>query len=267
MRKASSRKEIPKKTVSKARAEVKAGTKRWAKASSQKSPRVFKSQEKLPRTVSPSSKVTRRKTSVTRAASVKALKSKNLRGSTVTGAEPLKAQKRSVHNSYPARTVLIKQFEAAVRLLYRQEFKKARDAFKKVIRGENQDKEISERALTRIRLCEQKIAQKMPSPRTVEDHYNLAVALMNNGRYDESINHLNKALRLNPKCDYVIYALAINNCRLGDMAGALRNLKLAINLKAENRFLAQRDPDFEPLLQDSRFISMVYSEKTDAVTP
>ena len=162
---------------------------------------------------------------------------------------------------------MIKQYETAVRLLYRQEFEKARDVFEKVIREDSWDKEISERALTRLRLCEQKISQKSPSPRTMEDHYNLAVTLMNSGRYEEAINHLNKALKQNPKCDYVIYALAISNCRLGNMAEALRNLKLAINLKAENRFLAQREPDFEPLLQDSHFISIVYSEKTDFATP
>lgn len=181
--------------------------------------------------------------------------------------EALKVQKQSLRMSPSARPILIKRYETAVRLFYRQEFEKARDAFEKVIRGDIQDKDISERALTRLRLCEQKISQKSPSPRTVEDHYNLAVTLMNSGQYEESINHLNKALKQNPKCDYVIYALAISNCRLGNMAGAVKNLKLAINLKAENRFLAQRDPDFEPLLQDSCFISIVHPEKTASATP
>ena len=285
MRKAASRKKISQKAILKSRSAVKTGTKRQAnaKVSSQKSSRVFKSQEKQTQSVGPNSKITRGKTSVGRPARVKALKPKDSRDSTVFGVEPsnrgtsrqnkkmkhetLKTQKRSLRMSSPGRTVLIKQYETAVRLLYRQEFEKARDVFEKVIRGDSQDKEISERALTRLRLCEQKISQKSPSPRTVEDHYNLAVTLMNSGRYEEAINHLNKALKQNPKCDYVIYALAISNCRLGNRAEALRNLKLAINLKAENRFLAQRDPDFEPLLQDSCFISIVYPEKTASATP
>ena len=285
MRKGSSRKKITQKAIRESRSAVKAGTKRQAKAkvSSQKPSKVFKSQAKQTQSVGPNSTRTRGTASIGLSARVKGLKPKDSRDSTKLGAKPsnrgtsrrnkkmkqeaLKVQKRSLPRSSSARTVLIKQYETAVLLLYRQEFEKARDCFEKVIRGDSQDKEISERALTRLRLCEQKISQKSPSPRTVEDHYNLAVTLMNSGHYEESINHLNKALKQNPKCDYVIYALAISNCRLGNMAGAVENLKLAINFKAENRFLAQRDPDFEPLLQDSCFISIVYPEKTDSATP
>jgi tetratricopeptide (TPR) repeat protein len=154
----------------------------------------------------------------------------------------------------------------AVRLLYRQQFEKARSAFEKVIATDGQDKEICERALTHLRLCQQKIARRPRAPRTTEEHYNVAITLINNGRYEESIHHLNRALKLSPKCDYVIYALAVSNCRLGNIESALKNLKLAINLKAENRFLAQRDADFAPLARDSRFISLIYPGEPSAAT-
>lgn len=177
-----------------------------------------------------------------------------------------KSSKLRSRPAHPARSTLIKRYEVAVRLLYRQQFEKARSAFEKVIATDGQDKEICERALTHLRLCQQKIARRPRAPRTTEEHYNVAITLINNGRYEESIHHLNRALKLSPKCDYVIYALAVSNCRLGNIESALKNLKLAINLKAENRFLAQRDADFAPLARDSRFISLIYPGEPSAAT-
>ena len=164
------------------------------------------------------------------------------------------------------RGTLIKQYETAVRLLYRQQFEQARDAFKKVISADGRDNEIRERALTHIRLCQNKMARRQPVPKTMEELYNVAITLINDGRFQESIKHLNRALKRKPKCDYVIYALAACYCRLGNRESALKHLKLAIDLKMENRFLAQRDADFELLVRDPRFASLVFPEEPPVAT-
>ena len=164
----------------------------------------------------------------------------------------------------PVRAASLKQYEAAVRLLYSHEYEKAKVAFDKVIAAFGDDKEVVERSKIHLRLCEQKIARKPAAPRTPDEHYDLAIALMNDGKYEESLDHLNKALKANPKCDYVIYALAITHCRTGNFDRALANLQTAIGLKPENRFLAQRDSDFEVLKQDSRFVSLVFPDQPPA---
>jgi len=179
--------------------------------------------------------------------------------------KPKAAQPR-VRSAQTGRSTLIKRYEAAVRLLYRQQFEQAREAFEKVISTDGQDKEIYERALTHIRLCQNKLARKQPAPKSAEEIYNVAITLINDGRYQESMKHLNRALKQNPKCDYVIYALAVCDCRLGNRDRALKHLKLAIELKLENRFLAQRDADFEPLMRDSRFVSLVFPEAPPVAT-
>src|SRR2546425_156781 len=175
--------------------------------------------------------------------------------------ETRRADSKTLKVLSPLRTASVKQYESAVKLLYAQEFEKAKTAFEKLIQVYGDDREVLERAKIHLKLCELKIAKKPPTPRTVEEHYNLAVALMNNGKYEESIEHLTKALRHSPDCDYVLYALAATNCLTGNLDGALNNLRAAIHLKPENRFLAQHDSDFEPLMQDSRFISIVYPER------
>jgi len=161
----------------------------------------------------------------------------------------------------PVRTASVKQYEAAVRLLYSHEYDKAKVAFAQVIAAFADDKEVVERSRIHLRLCEQKIARKPAAPRTLDEHYDWAIALMNEGRYEESIDHLNTALKSNPKCDYVIYALAITHCRTGNFDSALASLQTAIGLKPENRFLAQRDSDFEILKKDSRFVSLVFPDQ------
>ena len=162
----------------------------------------------------------------------------------------------------PVRAASLKQYEAAVRLLHAHEYEKAKIAFDKVIAAfGDDDKEVAERSKIHLRLCEQKIARKPAAPRTPDEHYDLAIALMNEGKYEETLDHLNKALKSNPKCDYVIYALAITHCRTGNFDRALANLQTAIGLKPENRFLAQRDSDFEVLKQDNRFVSLVFPDQ------
>ena len=164
------------------------------------------------------------------------------------------------------RSTLIKRYETAVRLLYRQQFEQAREAFEKVISADGQDKEIYERALTHIKLCQNKMARRQPVPKTTEELYNVAITLINDGRFQESMKNLNQALKRSPKCDYVIYALAVCHCRLGNRERALKHLTLAIDLKVENRFLAQRDSDFEPLMRDTRFTSLVFPEESPEAT-
>jgi tetratricopeptide (TPR) repeat protein len=161
----------------------------------------------------------------------------------------------------PLRSTSVKQYEAALKLLYSHDYERAKAAFEKIIISFAEDKEVLERARINLKLCEQKIARKPPAPRTLDEHYDLAVALMNEGKYEEAFDHLSKALKSNPKCDYVIYALAAMNSRTGNVETALSNLQTAITLKPENRFLAQRDVDFEPLKQDARFISIVFPER------
>jgi tetratricopeptide (TPR) repeat protein len=180
--------------------------------------------------------------------------------------QPTSAIRAKAAKVSPIRSASVKQYEAAVKLLYSHEFEKAKEAFEKVVTGFGDDKEVIERTKIHLRLCEQKIARKPPAPRTVDEHYNLAVALMNEGRYGESLDHLQKALKSNPRCDYVFYALAANQCRTGDLESGLANLQTAINLKPENRFLAQRDSDFEALKDDARFTSLVFPERASLTT-
>ena len=128
-------------------------------------------------------------------------------------------------------------------------------------------KNLNYKKLIRINLHSEKISYHVASLATIKSvrdiikSWERKIVLKNSRILVEGRDSASVILKKNPKCDYVVYALAVSMCQLGDDENSLSNLKEAIRLKSENRFLAQRDSDFEPLLNDSRFISLVFPKE------
>lgn len=162
--------------------------------------------------------------------------------------------------SSPAVEQQLKQYEAAVALFQQQKFQKAKQEFERVIEGPG--KELADRARLHLRMCEQRLAAAaVPRPRSAEDHYLQGVAMMNQRHWDEARDHLEKARKLAPKADHIIYAMAALDCLTGEADAALENLKLAIQLRPENRYHARNDEDFAFLQEDPRFTELLYPER------
>lgn len=154
----------------------------------------------------------------------------------------------------------IKLYEEAVRQFQQQKLHKALQALEKVAAGPS--KEIADRARIHIRICQQRIERiSIPSLKSAEDHYHQGIGMMNLGRWDEAREHLEKARKLASKADYVHYALAALDCLVGESDSALSNLKIAIDLKPENRYHARNDEDFASLFEDPRFTELLYPER------
>lgn len=153
----------------------------------------------------------------------------------------------------------LKLYDEAIGYFQQQKFLKAKQALERVVAGPS--KELADRARMHLRICDQRIAAPSePVLRTAEDYYHHGVAMMNLGRWDDARAALEKAIKLEPKADYVIYALAALDCRTGETESAMNNLKIAIQLSAENRYLARNDEDFAYLQDDPRFTELLYPE-------
>jgi tetratricopeptide (TPR) repeat protein len=151
-------------------------------------------------------------------------------------------------------------YEEALEYFHQQKFPRAQQAFERVLEGPS--KELVDRAKVHLRICEQRIA-KAPAaaPRSAEDHYTQGVALMNLGRWDEAREHLDRARKAAPKADHIVYAMAALDCLTGEADSAMENLKIAIQLKPENRYHARNDEDFAFLQEDPRFTELLYPER------
>jgi tetratricopeptide (TPR) repeat protein len=137
---------------------------------------------------------------------------------------------------------------------------KARQLLEKVFAGPS--KELNDRAQMHVRIIDQRMNRPQPANlRTPEEFYQAGIATMNLGRWDEAREHLLRARKLAPKADFVFYAMAALDCLTGESESAMENLKVAIQLRPENRYHARNDEDFAFLQEDPRFTELLYPER------
>ncbi len=160
----------------------------------------------------------------------------------------------------PAVEEQLKQYEEALQLFQEQKYAKAKILFEKTLEGPT--REFADRARVHLRIVEQRMKPtEAPTPRSPEEHYQHGVAMMNMGRWDDAREHLLRARKLSPKADYVIYAMAALDCLTGEADAAMENLKIAIQLRPENRYHARNDEDFAFLQEDPRFTELLYPDR------
>jgi tetratricopeptide (TPR) repeat protein len=170
------------------------------------------------------------------------------------------AQRGGVELVDPRVQAQLKLYDEALALFHQQKFAKAKQELEKVLEGPS--KELADRARMHVKIAEQRMKPSHEqTPRTAEEHYQRGVAMMNVGRWDDARESLDKARKAAPKADYIHYALAALDCLTGEADSAMKNLKIAIELRPENRYHARNDEDFAFLQDDPRFTEMLYPEK------
>ncbi len=166
----------------------------------------------------------------------------------------------AVHAPDPATLLQLKLYEEGLKLVQEQKFLKAKQSLERVLAGPST--ELADRARVHLRGVEQRLSRvPAPTPKTAEDHYTQGVAMMNLGRWDEAREHLDRALKVAPKADHIVYAMAALDCLTGEAESAMERLKFAIQLRPENRYHARNDEDFAFLQEDPRFTELLYPER------
>lgn len=154
----------------------------------------------------------------------------------------------------------LKAYEEGLKQFQQQKFHRAKQALDRVLEGPN--KELADRARIHLRICEQRASRPAePAMKSAEDHYNQGIAMMNLGRWDEAREHLDRARKAAPKADHIVYAMAALDCLTGEAESSMQNLKVAIQLRSENRYRARNDEDFAFLQEDPRFTELLYPER------
>jgi len=166
----------------------------------------------------------------------------------------------------PHHTQAVQNYEAGLRALQEHKFDKAKASLQKAMSGPN--KALADRARLHIQTCDQHLEKPVLQFKTLEEHYDYAVSLMNAGDYGAAQEHFEKLLKQNPKADYVLYGLAALNCATGHVEDALKILDEAVHLNPALRFQARNDSDFQNLAEDPRFTELLYPDPgADAPLP
>jgi tetratricopeptide (TPR) repeat protein len=183
----------------------------------------------------------------------------NLQKKKTLGSPP-PAQRGGVELVDPRVQAQLKLYDEALAFFHQQKFARAKQELEKVLEGPS--KELTDRARMHLKIAEQRMKPSHEqNPRTAEDHYQRGVAMMNIGRWDDARESLLKARKAAPKADHIHYALATLDCLTGEADSAMANLKVAIELRPENRYHARNDEDFAFLQEDPRFTELLYPEK------
>lgn len=153
----------------------------------------------------------------------------------------------------------LQSYETGLRAMQEHKFDKAKPHFQKVLTGPS--KELIDRATVHLNICVQHLERTSVGQfKTPEEHFDYAVSLMNLGDYVSAREHLDRLLKQNPKADYVIYGLSALECLTGHVEDSLRHLDAALRLNPQLRFQARNDSDFQNLVEDPRFTELLYPD-------
>lgn len=152
----------------------------------------------------------------------------------------------------------LQNYEAGLRALQEHKFEKAKGHLQKVVGGAA--KELSDRASVHISTCNLHLEKTATDFKSPEEHFDYAVSLMNVGDYVAAREHLEKLQKQSPKADFVIYGLAALECLTGHVEDSMRHLDEAIRMNPAMRFQARNDSDFQNLAEDPRFTELLYPD-------
>jgi tetratricopeptide (TPR) repeat protein len=168
-------------------------------------------------------------------------------------------------NEDPRFAQAVQNYEAGLRAMQERKFEKAKGLLQKAVAGAS--KELADRITVHLNTCNQHMERSATQFKSPEEHYDYAVSLMNVGDYVTAREHLEKLSKQVPKADYVAYGLAALDCLTGHLEDSLRHLDEAIRLNASLRFQARNDSDFQNLAEDPRFTELLYPDPGAEFSP
>jgi tetratricopeptide (TPR) repeat protein len=153
----------------------------------------------------------------------------------------------------------LEAFDEAMRAFHAGKYAPALELFQRAESGPG--REVAHSARLHARMCVQRMVKPDLSLQTPDDHYNYAVALINERRLDQAEKHLLLAMAQAPGGDHLFYALALCRGLAGDMEGAYANMKRAMELQPRNKAIARNDPDFTDIGQRPPLARLLYPER------
>lgn len=173
----------------------------------------------------------------------------------IAAAKRKREEARRLRAERKAELLQSQQFSKAASLFNAGKFGMAKRVLKRVETGPNAA--LGHRARIYLAICRKKAARKRPILKTVDDFYNHAVLLFNDGDYKAAVRVLNRGLRKDQTAAHLHYVKAVAKVLLGQRTGALIPLKKAIALDPDIRIRALLDPDLQSVIRRHPFSKLV----------
>jgi tetratricopeptide (TPR) repeat protein len=150
------------------------------------------------------------------------------------------------------------QFQSAVQFMQEGKFEKARTLFEKL--AQDGAPELLDRSRVYLTVCMRHAVKQSLTFASLEEQYDYAVSLLNQGQYEDARDQFDGLLKKNADADFAHYGLAVLNSMTGQAEECLDHLARAIDLNAQNRIQARSDADFSDMADDPRFTELLYPE-------
>ena len=147
----------------------------------------------------------------------------------------------------------VARYEKGLEALQRHDYNKALELLQSVLTAFPEERELHERVRLYLNVCQRHATPRAAAPQSVQERLYASTLALNGGRYDEAISHLRLVRDEDPDNDHALYMLAVAHAQRGEHAESIAHLERAIALNPENRALARRDPDLDPLHDDEAF--------------
>ncbi len=171
---------------------------------------------------------------------------------------PRRAPKSPAPKASSENKHLLQDYQNAVQLLQQGKFEKARVLFEKLSR--EAPPEILERSRVYLAVCVRNVKESSLDFATPAEQYDYAVSLLNTGSFEEARDQFEAILTTAPDADFAHYGMALLSSMTGQAEEALEHLSRAIELNPSNRIQARSDPDFIDMADDPRFTELLYPE-------
>jgi tetratricopeptide (TPR) repeat protein len=148
-------------------------------------------------------------------------------------------------------------YERGLGALQRHDYASALELLESVLKLYPEEKELHERVRLYLNICARQVERLEAVPQSIDERLYASTLAINGGRYDEAIAHLHLVRDEDPDNDHALYMLAVAHAQRGEHAEAVAHLERSIAINPENRALARRDPDFDPLADDDAFQAVV----------
>lgn len=160
------------------------------------------------------------------------------------------------HSGSPRRSTYVEAvavYERGLQALQKHDYQQALQLFQSVLSTYPEERELHERVRLYLNICQRHASPPVATPMSLDERLYASTLALNGGRYDEAISHLRLVRDEDPDNDHALYMLAVAHAQRGEHAEAIALLERAIALNPENRALARRDSDLEPLHDDDAF--------------
>jgi tetratricopeptide (TPR) repeat protein len=141
----------------------------------------------------------------------------------------------------------VAQYEAGIAAFQKQNYNEAAETFRRLLEAYPREGSLADRARVYLGLCERALAARPSGPQTAEERLTAATAALNDGDLTRAEELARAVLDADPHQDLALYLLAAVASRQGRPDEALDRLARAIALSPEVSAQARHDDDFEPL--------------------